>query len=100
MRLGVLDVGSNTVHLLVVDAHSGGHPTPTHSTKTALRLAEHLTDGRLEDAGADALVAATTDARRLDIGRRAARIVSGKDPRPEDGIVALAPTFLPGDTIR
>ena len=43
---------------------------------------------------------ATTDARRLDIGRRAARIVSGKDPRPEDGIVALAPTFLPGDTIR
>lgn len=63
MRLGVLDVGSNTVHLLVVDAHSGGHPTPTHSTKTALRLAEHLTDGRLEDAGADALVAATADAR-------------------------------------
>ncbi|KGJ17110.1 LacI family DNA-binding transcriptional regulator [Paracoccus sanguinis] len=43
---------------------------------------------------------ATTDARRLDIGRRAARIVAGKDPRPEDGIVALAPTFLPGDTIR
>lgn len=43
---------------------------------------------------------ATTDARRLDIGRRAARIVAGKDPRPENGIVALAPTFLPGDTIR
>ena len=43
---------------------------------------------------------ATTDARRLDIGRRAARIVAGKDPRPDDGIVALAPTFMPGDTIR
>lgn len=43
---------------------------------------------------------ATTDARRLDIGRRAARIVAGKDPRPDDGIVALSPTFLPGDTIR
>lgn len=43
---------------------------------------------------------ATTDARRHDIGRRAARIVSGKDPRPEGGVVALAPTFLPGDTIR
>jgi hypothetical protein len=26
MRLGVLDVGSNTVHLLVVDAHRGGTP--------------------------------------------------------------------------
>lgn len=43
---------------------------------------------------------ATTDARRLDIGRRAARIVAGKDPRPDNGIVALAPTFMPGDTIR
>ncbi len=27
MRLGVIDVGSSTVHLLVVDAHPGGHPT-------------------------------------------------------------------------
>lgn len=43
---------------------------------------------------------ATTDARRQDIGRRAARIVAGKDPRPDGGIVALSPTFLPGDTIR
>lgn len=43
---------------------------------------------------------ATTDARRVDIGRRAARIVAGKDPRPEGGVVELTPTFLPGDTIR
>lgn len=43
---------------------------------------------------------ATTDARRLDIGRRAARIVAGKDPRPEGGVIELVPTFLPGDTIR
>ena len=43
---------------------------------------------------------ATTDARRLDIGKRAARIVAGKEPRPDDGIVALTPTFIPGDTIR
>lgn len=28
MRLGVLDAGSTTVHLLVVDAPRGGHPTP------------------------------------------------------------------------
>ena len=48
MRLGVLDVGSNTVHLLVVDAHRGGHPNPMTSEKTQLRLAEHLDDaGRL-----------------------------------------------------
>ena len=42
----------------------------------------------------------TTDARRIDIGRRAARIVAGKEPKPEDGVIAYAPTFLPGDTIR
>ena len=63
----MLDVGSNTVHLLVVDAQRGGHPTPTHSTKTALRLAEHVRDGRLEDEGADALVASVADARRQAI---------------------------------
>ena len=43
---------------------------------------------------------ATTDARRVEIGRRAARIVAGKDVPPPDRIVALTPTFLPGDTIR
>ncbi|HET6260583.1 Ppx/GppA phosphatase family protein [Pseudonocardia sp.] len=59
MRLGVLDVGSNTVHLLVVDAHRGGHPTPMTSDKTELRLAENLdVSGALTKAGADALVRA------------------------------------------
>ena len=57
MRLGVLDVGSNTVHLLVVDALRGGHPTPMTSEKSELRLAEHLDgSGALTVAGADALV--------------------------------------------
>jgi exopolyphosphatase/guanosine-5'-triphosphate,3'-diphosphate pyrophosphatase len=55
--LGVLDVGSNTVHLLVVDAHRGGHPTPMSSTKSSLRLAEAIDDsGRLTRRGADKLV--------------------------------------------
>jgi len=57
VRLGVLDVGSNTVHLLVVDAHRGGHPTPMSSTKSSLRLAEAIDDsGRLTRRGADKLV--------------------------------------------
>lgn len=55
--MGVLDVGSNTVHLLVVDAHRGGHPTPMSSTKSSLRLAEAIDDsGRLTRRGADKLV--------------------------------------------
>jgi hypothetical protein len=45
MRLGVLDVGSNTVHLLVVDAYQGAPPMPAFSHKTVLKLADHLQDG-------------------------------------------------------
>ncbi|MGB7381916.1 MAG: Ppx/GppA phosphatase family protein, partial [Rhodococcus sp. (in: high G+C Gram-positive bacteria)] len=62
MRLGVLDVGSNTVHLLVVDAHRGGHPTPMSSSKATLRLSEN-TDaaGNITRAGADRLVGEVGD---------------------------------------
>nr|WP_179278494.1 Ppx/GppA phosphatase family protein [Rhodococcus sp. 06-418-1B] len=57
MRLGVLDVGSNTVHLLVVDAHRGGHPTPMSSSKATLRLSENTdADGNITREGADRLV--------------------------------------------
>lgn len=65
MRLGVLDVGSNTIHLLVVDAHRGAHPLPASSERTVLRLAERLDPaGRLSDDGADDLVRAVADARK------------------------------------
>ncbi|GAA2034855.1 Ppx/GppA phosphatase family protein [Catenulispora yoronensis] len=43
MRLGVLDVGSNTVHLLLLDAHAGAHPIPAFSHKVELHLSQ-LTD--------------------------------------------------------
>ena len=42
MRLGVLDIGSNTGHLLVVDAARGAAPMPAYKHKEPLRLAEHL----------------------------------------------------------
>ncbi len=64
MRLGVLDVGSNTVHLLVVDAHRGGHPDPVRSHKEELRLAELLRpDGSLGPEGTGRLVEAVAQAR-------------------------------------
>lgn len=63
MREAVLDVGSNTAHLLVVDAHRGAAPLPASSVKRELRLAEHLTaDGALSDSGVDALVSFITAA--------------------------------------
>lgn len=56
MRLGVLDVGSNTVHLLIVDAHAGGAPAPASSTKLELRLAERLeADSSIGQAAVDEL---------------------------------------------
>src|SRR5436190_1288723 len=65
MRLGVLDVGSNTVHLLVVDAHRGAQPTPQHTRKSVLRLWEHIRKrGDLDLAGADAMVGAAIGAVR------------------------------------
>jgi exopolyphosphatase/guanosine-5'-triphosphate,3'-diphosphate pyrophosphatase len=63
MRLGVLDVGSNTVHLLVVDAHPGAHPTPMHDDRWLLRLAEQIgDDGELTKAGEKALLGAVQEA--------------------------------------
>src|SRR3712207_2431880 len=63
MRLGVLDVGSNTVHLLVVDAHRGAHPTPMHDDRWLLRLAEHVgDDNQLSKAGEKALLKAVQEA--------------------------------------
>ena len=60
----MLDVGSNTVHLLVVDAHRGAHPDPVRSHKTPLRLAELLQgDGSLGEHGTRVLVDAVAGAR-------------------------------------
>lgn len=58
MRLGVIDVGSNTVHLLVVDARYGGHPLPASSHKLELKLSENLrSDGSIGKQFGDRLVA-------------------------------------------
>lgn len=52
MRLGVLDVGSNTVHLQVVDASPGARPNPNVNHKEEIRLAEYLSpDGFISAEG-------------------------------------------------
>ena len=72
MRLGVLDVGSNTVHLLVVYAHTGARPIPATSQKSVLRLMRYLEpDGSIGEVGVraiiDAVVNAVAAAREADI---------------------------------
>lgn len=52
-----MDIGSNTVHLLIVDAYHGAAPLPAVSHKVELRLAEHLQpDGRIDEAATKTLV--------------------------------------------
>jgi exopolyphosphatase/guanosine-5'-triphosphate,3'-diphosphate pyrophosphatase len=66
MRLGVLDIGSNTGHLLVVDAHGGAAPLPAYSFKQPLRLAEHLDEtGAVSRRGVEALTDFTREAVRV-----------------------------------
>ena len=56
MRLGVLDVGSNTIHLQVVDTHPGARPNPTFNYKEELRLTEFLNEkNEINDEGIDHL---------------------------------------------
>ena len=63
MRLGVLDVGSNTIHLQVVDAYPGARPAPTTNYKVELRLAEFLnSEGAITQEGIDQLFAAISGA--------------------------------------
>lgn len=66
MRLGVVDVGSNTVHLLLLDAHAGAHPLPAFSHKIDLHLAM-LTDdaGAITAEGIERLVGFVGEALRI-----------------------------------
>jgi exopolyphosphatase/guanosine-5'-triphosphate,3'-diphosphate pyrophosphatase len=47
MRLGILDVGSNTVHLQVVDTAPGARPNPTFNYKEELRLTQYISEENL-----------------------------------------------------
>ena len=63
MLLGVLDVGSNTIHLQVMQAHPGARPTPTTNLKTELRLTDYLDEiGNISPLGVEELHKAIGDA--------------------------------------
>lgn len=55
-------MGSNTIHLQVVDAHPGARPTPASSQKFELRLTEYLDiNNQITDEGFDLLNHAITE---------------------------------------
>jgi len=66
MRLAVLDVGSNSAHLRVVDAAAGWPPLPVLRFKAPTRLAEAVAaDGELREEGVERLVKAVAKAVRI-----------------------------------
>ena len=72
MRLGVLDVGSNSVHLEVIDGHQSGRPQPYKSFKHDIKLTEYLDDeGNISDNGISTLLKTitetTTEAEKLEL---------------------------------
>lgn len=63
MRLGVLDIGSNTVHIIVVDAYARARPDPFAGERSVVRLMQYLEDdGSINDDGVRALERATRKA--------------------------------------
>ncbi|GHH27994.1 Ppx/GppA phosphatase family protein [Lentzea cavernae] len=63
MRLGVLDIGSNSAQLQVVDVRPGAPPLPAHSVKHPTLLGEEIEpDGSISPAGVGRVVRAVADA--------------------------------------
>lgn len=77
MRIGVLDIGSNTGHLLIVDAFRGGPPLPAHSFSEPLRLAEHLdAEGHVTSDGIDRLAKYVGEAASQAVDTGAERVIA------------------------
>jgi exopolyphosphatase / guanosine-5'-triphosphate,3'-diphosphate pyrophosphatase len=94
MRLGVLDVGSNTIHLQVVDGHLGGPPVPNSSHKSVIRLTEYLDEsGAITELGidriTDAIQSNMKSAQHLDIDELLAFATSAiREATNSDDVIA------------
>ena len=76
MRLAVLDVGSNTVHLVVVDGRPDGTFAPVDRERDTLRLADAAFPGRfLPDAAVERLISSVKHKREVADRLRAEALV-------------------------
>lgn len=71
-RLGVLDIGSNTIHMLIVDAAPGARPDPEASTKSTVRLMQYVKDdGSIKKSGIEAILTAVDQCMELAVRHHA-----------------------------
>jgi len=69
MKLGVLDIGSNSAQLQIVDLHPGAPPLPTHAVKEPTLLGEAFeVDGSINEAGIERVIEAVQ--RAMDAAHR------------------------------
>ena len=62
----MLDIGSNTVHMLIVDAVPGARPTPQAQKKEVVRLMRYIgDDGRISDEGVQLILTAVDECMEL-----------------------------------
>ncbi|MFC0438349.1 Ppx/GppA phosphatase family protein [Kutzneria buriramensis] len=110
MRLGVLDIGSNSAQLEVVDVVAGGPPLPAYALKEPTLLAESFTaDGAIAPDGVDRVVGAVgramQTARGLEVeqlyafGTSAIRDAANRDEVVDllDAETGVRPQFLSGE---
>ena len=75
--LGVLDIGSNTIHMLVVDADPGSRPNPLEETKSTVRLMQYLKDdGSIGKRGVKAILDGVDKGMALARGRGIDRLLA------------------------
>lgn len=66
VRLGVLDIGSNTIHMLIVKAAPGARPEPEAQTRVVVRLMQYLKDdGSIRKSGVTAILDAVDECMKL-----------------------------------
>jgi exopolyphosphatase / guanosine-5'-triphosphate,3'-diphosphate pyrophosphatase len=110
VRIGVLDVGSNSAQLQVVEASPGAPPLPTHAVKHATLLGEAIQpDGSITPEGVDRVITAVRDtvaaARSLQVDRLFAFATSAVRDAVNGGEIAarleteagIKPRFLTGE---
>ena len=95
MRLGVLDVGSNSVHLEVIDGHRSAPPIPQKSFKHDIKLTDYLDgEGNISESGITTLLEtitqSTSEAEKLQLDELLAFATSAiREARNCDSVIEI-----------